>query len=117
MKGTTQEKVRTLALALPEVVEGAHQGTPDFRVRGKIFATLPPGARRACLKATPLEVDERVRAHPHVFDDAWGGRWLGVALDRISTGELHTLLRDAWCRVAPKKLVAGFADEPVRRGR
>ena len=25
---------------MPEATEGAHMGHPDFRVRGKIFATL-----------------------------------------------------------------------------
>ena len=31
---------RALALELPGVIEAAHQGHADFRVRGKIFATL-----------------------------------------------------------------------------
>jgi hypothetical protein len=35
---------RRIALALPEAVEGSHFGNPDFRVGGKIFATLSPGA-------------------------------------------------------------------------
>jgi hypothetical protein len=34
------DDVRAIALLLPEVVEGAHMGHPDFRVGGKIFATL-----------------------------------------------------------------------------
>ena len=31
---------RRIALSMPEAVEGAHFGNPDFRVGGKIFATL-----------------------------------------------------------------------------
>jgi hypothetical protein len=31
---------RKLALRLPEVVEQQHQGHPDFRICGKVFATL-----------------------------------------------------------------------------
>ena len=31
---------RRIALSLPEASESAHMAHPDFRVRGKIFATL-----------------------------------------------------------------------------
>jgi hypothetical protein len=34
-------EVRKLALGLPEAVEQDHHGMPSFRVRGKIFATVP----------------------------------------------------------------------------
>ena len=39
----TANEFRGLALALPEAVESSHMDHPDFRVRGKIFATLGPG--------------------------------------------------------------------------
>ena len=39
-KPTTQDAFRRLALGMPEATEGAHMEHPDFRVRGKIFATL-----------------------------------------------------------------------------
>src|SRR4051812_7307777 len=38
----TANAFRQLALSLPEAMEGSHMGHPDFRVRGKIFATLGP---------------------------------------------------------------------------
>ncbi len=34
------EEFRKLALRLPEALEHQHQGHPDFRVHGKVFATL-----------------------------------------------------------------------------
>jgi hypothetical protein len=37
----TPDEARHLALALPEAVEQDHHGFPSFRVRGRIFATLP----------------------------------------------------------------------------
>ena len=37
------ETLRTTALALPEVTEEPHHHMSSFRVRGKIFVTLPPG--------------------------------------------------------------------------
>ena len=42
-----EEQFRKLALALPEVVEGAHMNHPDFRVRGRIYATLLPDVGQA----------------------------------------------------------------------
>jgi len=42
--------MRKLALALPEAEERAHHGHPDFRVRGKVFATLWPDERRAVVR-------------------------------------------------------------------
>jgi hypothetical protein len=36
----TANEFRRLALSLPKVAEAAHMGHPDFRVAGKIFATL-----------------------------------------------------------------------------
>ena len=36
----TANEFRRLALDLPEAVEAEHMNHPDFRVRGKIFATL-----------------------------------------------------------------------------
>jgi hypothetical protein len=36
----TADEFRRLALSFPEVVEGSHMGHADFRVGGKIFATL-----------------------------------------------------------------------------
>lgn len=38
----TAAEFRILALSLPEATEAAHVGHPDFRIRGKIFATLGP---------------------------------------------------------------------------
>jgi len=38
---------------LPEVSGGAHMGHPDFRVGGKIFATLWPDEERAVVKLSP----------------------------------------------------------------
>ncbi len=64
----TPETFRKLALALPGAQESAHVGHPDFRVRGKVFATLgyPDGAW-GMVKLTPAQQQALVRAHPAVF--------------------------------------------------
>ena len=36
----TSSRFRRIALALPDAVEGSHQGHADFRVGKRIFATL-----------------------------------------------------------------------------
>ena len=38
---TTLAQARKIALALPEATEEAHHELTSFRVRGKIFATVP----------------------------------------------------------------------------
>ena len=105
-RGISPATVRRLALQLPEAVEGSHFDHPDFRVRNKIFATLPPDGLTAGLKATPVNIDALVSADADTYRDLWGGRWLGVRLDHVTLSVLRELLRDAWCLAAPKRLAA-----------
>ena len=107
-KPITPGTVRRLALALPEATEGTHFDSPDFRVRNKIFATLPKGGRMVALKATTSNVDALVSADGATFEDLWRGRWLGIHLDRISLPALRDLIGDAWCLAAPKRLAASW---------
>jgi hypothetical protein len=110
--GVTPRRLRQLALAFPETAEGRHMGHPDFRVGGKkIFATLSADEATCALKCDPTNLRELVKRDPTTYRDAWGGRWLGVALDRIDEASLAELLEDAWCRTAAKKLVAQYRSE------
>jgi hypothetical protein len=97
-----------MALALPDVVEAEHFAQPDFRVRNRIFATLPKDADAVCLKTTPINLDALVSADSITFRNEWRGRWLRVQLDRIGTTTLEELLVDAWTLVAPKRLAKTF---------
>src|SRR5262249_61347301 len=69
----TADDFRELALDLPEATEGAHMGHPDFRVRGKIFATLGPGEAWGMVKLTPEQQAVFVRTEPTVFRPVKGG--------------------------------------------
>ena len=51
----TDDDFRKIALSLPEAIESAHMGHPDFRVGGKIFATLMPEDGWGMVKLTPDE--------------------------------------------------------------
>ena len=48
----TEDEYRQLALSLPEAAESSHMRHPDFRVRGKIFATLSPNQSRGVVLLT-----------------------------------------------------------------
>ena len=62
------DEFRALALALPEARESLHRGHPDFRVRGKIFATLGgPDETVAVVKLTPDQQEMFVLGAPHIF--------------------------------------------------
>lgn len=72
----TAEDFRNLALSFPETVEHQHMNHPDFRVRGKIFATLGyPDDAHGMVKLTPEQQHEYIKSEPNVFTPskgAWG---------------------------------------------
>src|SRR5437016_13181883 len=74
----TPNDFRHLALSFPETEERAHMDHPDFRVAGKIFATLGyPEDGSAMGKLTPIEQELFVKAQPTVFNPCtgvWGRR-------------------------------------------
>lgn len=107
----SQDDVRRFALSLPEAHLHSHFGQTDIRVRNKIFVTLPADGRTANLKVTPLGFDLLVRSDPEAYRDAWGGRWVGVELARVSSEALRELVLDAYCLAAPKRLAAGVRGE------
>jgi hypothetical protein len=71
----TPARFRQLALALPLAVEGAHHGHPDFRIAGRVFASLHPDGRTGMVKVPPDEQAKLCAAHAEVFvpaRGAWG---------------------------------------------
>jgi hypothetical protein len=100
---------RELALSFPEAIESAHMHHPDFRVGGKIFATLGyPNEDSAMVKLSPDEQKEFVRTSPAVFTPAKGG-WgrQGATNINLPTATIHIVreaLTAAWHNTAPKRL-------------
>jgi len=107
--------VREICLWFPEAQEVLSHGSPDFRVRGKTFATYvvnhhgdgrialwlnaPAGAQELYTKAEPK----------HYFVPPYVGPrgWLGVQLDKgISWKRVAKLVREAYEKVAPPALTA-----------
>ena len=104
----TANDFRQLALALPEAVENAHMDHPDFRVNGKIFATLGPREAWGMVKLTPDEQNLFVRTDPKAFEalsGAWGKRGCTkVILDVAEESAVRQALVAAGLNIAPKKL-------------
>jgi hypothetical protein len=94
----TIDLFRTLALSLPGAVESAHCGHPDFRVSGRIFATLS-GQTIGCgvLKLTPEQQQAFQTEMPEIFEPVHGG-WgrtgmTFVHLDAVAEDTLLGALR------------------------
>jgi hypothetical protein len=112
----TSQEFRRLALSLPEACEQAHMDHPDFRVGGKVFATLGyPEDGWGMVKLTPLEQEMFIKAQPTVFvpaKGAWGRR--GATCVRLKGARKPTLRRAlcaAWLLAAPKSLAGRLEAE------
>lgn len=107
----TEADFRALALSLPGVVEASHMGHADFRVGGKIFATLP-GEGRGMVKLRPAQQAEALAAKPTVFqaaNGAWGRQGCTyVRLAGVTPKALRPWLVAAWRGTAPKRLSENF---------
>ena len=106
----TPHQFRKLALALPEAVESAHMGHPDFRVANKIFATLgSSGEGSAMVKLTPDQQRQHLAEHPQMFVPAagqWGVRGATMVHLKAATADvLRGALLLAWRNTAPRKLL------------
>jgi hypothetical protein len=104
----TLAAARRVALALPEVTEEDHHGMPSFRVRGKIFATVP-GERHLRVMLDAELSRAAVRADPKALAELWWGKKLcgvTVTLARVAGDRLEALLEEAWKQHAPKRLSA-----------
>jgi predicted DNA-binding protein (MmcQ/YjbR family) len=107
------QAVREVCLSFPEAEEFLSHGSPNFRVRGKTFATyvinhhgdgrialwlnVPAGAQELHTQTAPK----------HFFVPPYVGPrgWLGVQLDKgLSWKRIAALVREAYEKVAPPAL-------------
>ena len=101
---STATGFRRIALALKDAIEGAHMGHPDFRVNGRIFASLHAGNAHCMVKLTPQQQQRFVDDAPQTFapeNGAWGRagctRVTLKSADEDTLGEALTL---AWQNTA-----------------
>lgn len=114
----TPNEFRKLALSFPETSERAHMNHPDFRVAGKIFATLGyPHKEFGMVKVTPVEQEMLVQAEPAVFtpvNGAWGRHGCtSVNMKAAKKPTLRRALAAAWRLAAPESLAKQFPDAAV----
>jgi hypothetical protein len=117
------DRVRRIALALPEVNERLSHGARCFFVRDKrplcyyhddhrgdgrisLWCPAPPGVQEELVSSEP----ERFFEPPTSAKGTFSG-WLGVYLDtggrnNVDWNEIAAILEDAYRNVAPKQLVA-----------
>ena len=95
------EHFRRIALSLEGAEEGSHMGAPDFRVGGRIFATLASQRHGyGNLMLTPEQQAAFVEELPDVFVPIAGG-WgrMGMTHIRLAAANEDVLvgaLRTAW---------------------
>ena len=81
---------RRIALEQPHAVEASHMGHPDFRVAGRIFATLGyPNEDWGMIKLTPEQQRSFIVSAPEAFracKGTWGGR--GATNVRLEKGRI-----------------------------
>ena len=103
---------RRMALEMEGAEEGSHMGSPDFRVGGRIFATLASQKQGyGNLMLTPEQQAEFVADQPGVFVPIAGG-WgrMGATHVRLAKADEDVLagaLRTAWRLRIEKNTGAG----------
>jgi hypothetical protein len=71
----TEDAYRRIALGLTGAIEAAHMGHPDFRVNGRIFATIHHSGLTGAVLLTPGEQQHFLERYPRAFEPgagAWG---------------------------------------------
>ncbi len=104
-------EARRFALSLPETTEEPHFDKASFRVRGKIFATVPPDGQYLHVLVDEDEARAAVAEDCTAFEELWWGKRLKgvrVSLSVAPPERVVELLEESWRRRAPKRLVAAF---------
>jgi hypothetical protein len=105
----TLDQARRFALSLPEAVGAPHFESWSFRVRGKIFATVPPDGKHLHVFVDDATTHASSAAHPKAIEPLyWGKKLAGVrvTLAAAKTAPVYDLLTMAWRRRAPKRLAS-----------
>jgi hypothetical protein len=101
------ETVRRFALSLPDATEEPHFHYTSFRIKGKIFATMPPSNDLLHVFAPEEDREVAIAAYPASCESLhWGKRVVGVKvnLKRADPTMVEDLLRAAYdSKARPKK--------------
>jgi hypothetical protein len=111
---------RAIALSLPDTVESSHMNHPDFRVGGKIFATLGyPGREWGVVSLSPEDQWVVCKAEPDVFipvKGEWGRKGsTQVYLPLARKRSVRAALRSAWQKHKPTERAPAGRKSPGKR--
>lgn len=114
MSNQQLERVRRIALALPETSERLSHGEPTFFVHKKVFVMYAnnhhdDGRIAVWLPVPPGILVTLIESSPSVyFKPPYVGvrGWAGIELEQIGDDDLRYHIRVAWELIAPKRLLA-----------
>ena len=102
----TADDFRRIALGMEGAVEAAHMGHPDFRVNGRIFATLHADNQYGMVALTAEQQQTFMEDYPAAFSPeagAWGRQGCtAVRLEVVDDDALGEALTLAWRNGAAK---------------
>jgi hypothetical protein len=114
----TAKGFRRIALGMKDVIESAHMGHPDFRLNGRIFATLHADMKWGMVKLTPEQQKRFVNDAPDAFkpeNGAWGLQGCtAVRLDTVDEEMLGEAMTLAWRNSSEKVAPRRNARKPKR---
>jgi hypothetical protein len=100
-------QVRRHALSLPAATEEPHFNFSSFRVRGKIFVTVPPDEKHIHVFVGEEQREPALAVYPEFLEKlTWGAKVVGlrVTLASAQPGVVNRLVSSAWEAKAPKSL-------------
>ena len=116
----TSNEFRKMALEIPTAVERSHMHHPDFRVAGKIFASLGvPDKNWGMVKLTPEQQHAFIEKAPKIFkpcSGAWGRQgYTNVYLASAKAKIVRVALNAAATNVGEKKQKTPNVQRPMIR--
>jgi hypothetical protein len=114
----TSDEFRKMALEIPAAVERSHMHHPDFRIAGKVFASLGvPDEGWGMVKLTPEQQRAFIEKAPETFKPC-SGTWgragaTNVYLASARTSVVRAALNAAANNVASKKKKTSNVERPT----
>jgi hypothetical protein len=101
----TSAEFRTAALKVPDASESAHMNHPDFRVNGKIFASLGyPDDGWGMVKLTPMQQRAFIKEAPEMFAPC-AGAWGKAGATSVHFASARKRILHKALRVASQKII------------
>ncbi len=115
----TEDDLRSIATALPQVSEGTWYGTPGYRVAGRGFLRLRTKDEGALVVGVADEGEKQalIEGNPTAFFTTPhydGAAIVLVVLAAVGRDELAELVTESWRLKAPARVVAAFDAEAAR---